>query len=78
MSSMLKKRKREKTTKTNDIDEKEDIEMNINNNLIDNEKLETNKIDIIEKQENFLQGKKNHLLSFEIILKINFKIYYYC
>ena len=69
---MLKKRKREKTTKTNDIDEKEDIEMNINNNLIDNEKLETNKIDIIEKQENFLQGKKNHLLSFEIILKINF------
>ena len=55
---MLKKRKREKTTKTNDIDEKEDIEMNINNNLIDNEKLETNKIDIIEKQENFLQGKK--------------------
>ena len=55
---MLKKRKRAKTTKKNDIDEKEDIEMNINNNLVDNEKLETNKIDIIEKQENFLQGKK--------------------
>ena len=72
MSSMLKKRKREKTTKTNDIDEKEDIEMNINNNLIDNEKLETNKIDIIEKQENFLQRKKKIFLSFEIILKINF------
>ena len=52
--------------------------MNINNNLIDNEKLETNKIDIIEKQKNFLEGKKNHLLSFKIILKINFKIYYYC
>ena len=46
--------------------------MNINNNLIDNEKLETNKIDIIEKQENFLQGKKKIFLSFEIILKINF------
>jgi hypothetical protein len=58
MSSILKKRKRAKTTKKNDIYEKEDIEMNINNNLIDNKKLETNKIDIIEKQENFLQGKK--------------------
>ena len=59
---MLKKRKRAKTTKKNDIDEKEDIEMNINNNLIDNEKLETNKIDIIEKQENFLQGKKKYFI----------------
>ena len=62
MSSMLKKRKRAKTTKKNDIDEKEDIEMNINNNLVDNEKLETNKIDIIEKQENFLQGKKKYFI----------------
>ena len=59
---MLKKRKRAKTTKKNDIDEKEDIEMNINNNLVDNEKLETNKIDIIEKQENFLQGKKKYFI----------------